>query len=47
MKTDEGNRHDEVTDGCARYRVAQVEQRPHERAFGHAWVELIESAATV
>ncbi len=32
---------DEVTDGGARYRVVQVEQPPHERAFGHAWAELL------
>ena len=33
----------EVPDGGARYRVERVEQPPHERAFGHAWVRLIES----
>ncbi len=31
----------EVTDGGARYRVVRVEKPPHERAFGHAWAELI------
>ena len=32
---------DEVTDGGASYRVVQVEQPPHERAFGHVWAELV------
>jgi hypothetical protein len=32
----------EVRDGGSRYRVVRVEQPPHERAFGHAWAELID-----
>ena len=32
---------DEVNDGGVRYRVVQVEQPPHERAFGHVWAELV------
>jgi hypothetical protein len=39
VELDEGA---EVTDGGARYCVVRVEQPPHERAFGHAWAELIE-----
>jgi hypothetical protein len=31
-----------VADGVARYRIERVESPPHERAFGHAWVALIE-----
>lgn len=32
---------DEMTDGGARCRVVQVEQPPHERAFGRVWAELV------
>ena len=36
---------DEVIDGGARYCVVHVEQPPHERAFGHAWAELVKGEA--
>ena len=32
----------EVVDVGASYRVVQVEQPPHERAFGHVWAEPVE-----
>jgi len=32
---------DELEDSGSRYRGGRVEQPPHDRAFGHAWAELI------